>query len=257
MEHGHNQTTRGLTRLDLLAVAIIIIILAAVFGPPFLNRRPGPHKSPCQSNMKECVIALHLYCNDYDDTLPSSTLVSHSNKWSRRDFLRFATLRGERSRPKTWSQVLDAHMKNKDIMFCPSDDVDQADPRSRVSYWWKAAIDKAWYGVGCGKPCRRMEDFVYDADQIVLFERKQFHLGERDGLTNGARINAAYLDSHVAIETIANATSGDPINCAANSDGEPMYFNFDNSRPKGPGNPRPARIPATYIDPGKYSDHLP
>jgi len=39
--------------------------------------------------------------------------------------------------------------------------------------------------------------------------------------------------------------------------GEPMYFNFDQSKKTGPGNPPDPKVPAKYIDPTRYSDLLP
>jgi prepilin-type processing-associated H-X9-DG protein len=157
----------------------------------------------------------------------------------------------------TLVQALYKHMKNVDIAYCPDDSADHRDPNSRPSYWWKVAIDKAWYGVDCSKPCRNQRDFPHQADQIVFYEHNSWHFGPANGLINNARINVAYLDSHVRNVVLSNATHGDPINCAANSSGEPMYFNFDNKGPRQPGvNPPRAEKAARYVDPGRYSDVL-
>jgi prepilin-type processing-associated H-X9-DG protein len=186
--------------------------------------------------------------------------VSHSRHWRKSDFLTFATVRGQlppSGRFVTLMQVLYPHMKIKDIIFCPSDPTDQKNPKSTASYWWKVAIDKAWYGVDCPKECRKESDFGYNADQIAFYERNGWHVDQASGLRNGTRINVAYLDTHVRMVILRNATSGDPINCAANTNGEPMYFNFDNDQPKQTdANPPRTGNATRYVDPGRYSDVL-
>lgn len=241
-----------------IAIVVGIILAVSMLLSPVTIVWPWRHyHRSCQSNLKECAIALQQYVNDYDGHLPSSFLVNHSKKWNRRDFLRFATQRGQLppdpSKPlQTWSQVLYDHMgKGREIMWCPDDPVDHdGSNKSRVSYYWKLAADKAWYGVGCTKPCPKETDFVYNSDQVVLYERRAWH-GSGQWLHDSAQINVAYMDTHVKNITLRNATSGDPSNCAA-SLGEPMYFNFDNKT----GKCLPPNVPGRHIDPARYSDHF-
>ncbi|OFX14292.1 MAG: hypothetical protein A2Z18_10880 [Armatimonadetes bacterium RBG_16_58_9] len=255
---------KGDATSQILAVVIVVVVLAVVLSPVAVLRHRGQARwDTCQRNMWYCAKALYIYAeNDYDDCLPSSACVTGSKKWNRKDFLTCATQIGEPppipgARPKTWPQILYSHMMNKDVMFCPEDPVGRNAPDAQVSYWWKVAVDKAWYGQGCSKQYRKENDYAYNADCIILYEHMGWHFGQTDGLKNGAQINCVFLDSHVKTHTIANATSGDPVNCAANADGEPMYFNFDTTRKQAPGNPPDASVPATYVDPGRYFDKLP
>ena len=138
-------------------------------------------------------------------------------------------------------------MKSKDIAFCPSDSVDKTNPNAHTSYYLKLANDKAWYGVGCPKPRRHLADFGYESDQIAFYEHSGWHFGDSSGrLGNRTKINVSYMDTHVEIIEVCNATSGDPINCAVNSDGEPMYYNtsVDNK-----GNTKTPDGPAKLTDP--------
>ena len=254
--------SRGGAALNAVLILGIIAVVVAILLPAIVPRPIHSYKSFCQSNLKECANALALYAQDYDGHLPSSALVGKSKSWNRRDFLTFATRIGKlppdpKQPAKTWPQILYGQMKNKDIMFCYSDSVDREKPGPYVSYWWKLAIDKAGYGEGCSKAYRKLDDFQRAADQVFLYEHQPFHFGGAGGLLNGAQINVAFLDTHVKTITLQNATSGDPVNCAANSDGEPMYFNFDTKKPEGKGNPPPENVPARYVDPGRYSDYLP
>ena len=259
---------KGITRLEIIVVVAIVVVLAVILFPVFEKARSPIHYPSCQQQMKELAVALQIYANDYDGLLPSSALVSGSEEWNKKDFLTFATKVGDLPPGpgtvcRTWPQVLYHHLRNKDAMFCPSDPTFKTNrgvtpsPGAEISYWWKLAVDKAWYGEDCSKEYRRLDDYPRNADCIILYEHMGWHFGSTEGLTNGAQINCAFLDSHVKSHMIQNATSGDPINCAANSDGSPMYFNFDNDQALGPDNPPAPSVPATYVDPGRYSDRLP
>lgn len=250
----------GFTILDGVIILIVIAGVAAVVFPMFARTGGHARRDDCSNNLKECAIALQMYWADYNNTLPSSAIVSRSNKWNKADFVHFGTKLGQvpvptTARPTTWVQALYPYMKSSDIMFCPTDPTDHTSPNSNVSYYWKLAIDKAWYGVGCKKPCRDEADFAFNADQIIFYERAGFHDDHPGDLGNGVRINVVYLDSHVKIATLANCVPGsvaDPT-----SIGEPMYFNYDQDKPRGPNNPPSPKIPAKYTDPAKYSDMLP
>ena len=247
---------RGGTLAITLGIAAIIIVIALVILPMFVPQREIDRKSPCQSNMKELSTALLTYMNDYDGCLPSSMLVRHSKKWNSTDFDTFATRMGTLPpagdrRPRTYCEVLYSHMKSEDIMFCPNDEVDKSNPKARVSYWWKAAVDKAWYGDGC-KPCRNEKDFAYNSDQIIFYERSAWHSNDSSGkLENGATINVAYLDSHIKTVQLTSSTH---VGCSdPTAPGEPRYFNKYIGGKK-PG--EPVKGPARYVDPRLYCDDL-
>ena len=234
-------------------LGMVAIMLAAMMPPHEVAR-----KVTCQNNLKQCIQALKMYSDDYDGQLPSSYLVNRSKQWNPIDSYAFISRPGKlppgpKQRRHTWSQILYDNIKNKDVMWCPSDKVDKTDPDAQTSYWYKLANDKAWYGVGCAKPRRSMNDYVFESDQLAFYERLGWHFGDEKGLRNNVQINAAFMDTHVETILIRNATSGDPMNCAANADGEPMYYNQYN----GPqGETKLDTGPAKHTDPAIYSDKL-
>ena len=240
-------------------VAAVVVGIAFVVLMLFLRVLTTPreivHPASCQSNLKQCAQALKMYSDDYDGQMPSSYLINRSKRWNSPDFLMFATRLGEyppkSNRKHTIWQVLYHNMKNKDIQWCPSDETDHADPRARTSYWYKVANDKAWYGIGCPKPRRSMRDYAYESDQIAFYERLGWHFDDTKGLHNGVQINVSFMDCHAETVCIKrNATSGDPLNCATNTDGEPMYYNISTESQSG----KPDKGPAKHIDPAKYCD---
>lgn len=234
--NGYKTTLTGF----ILAVVMIGLAVMIVFGQSSQESREAALKSSCQSNMMELALAFELYVSDYNNILPSSYLYGRSKTWNKEHFKAFASRRGMiPTRPYiagnfSWPMLLYPHMKNKDIMWCPSDTSVKNDPAARVSYYWKAAIDAAWYGGpdGKGPICRRLGDLDYPADQIILYERVGWHSGDADkGLVDGVTINVAWVDGHVSAKRITNSgyTSDEvPAEPLPKSGvGEPAWYNFD------------------------------
>lgn len=244
------------TRLSLVSFiwAFAVVLVVATAGCGTLSRMGSQaNKAKCLNNLKQLSQALKMYADDYDGVMPSSMQVRHSKTWSKSDSLTFCSTLGKFPpaggvKRVTWPQIFYDYMKSPDIVFCPSDTVDGKDPQARPSYWYKLANDKAWYGVGCPKPRRKMGDYGYESDQVAFYEHLGWHVNDTSGLNNGVQINASYVDTHVETIVIRSATSGDPVDCAVNSDGEPMYYNTDGST----GNVDTG--PARHTDPTRYYD---
>ena len=255
----------GFTLIELLVVIAIIAILAAILFPVFARAREAARKSTCQSNLKECAIALQLYYNDYDATLPSSVvtyetaIAAGGSVTAEEAQKRFVTISGSRPRNDirddweqgaSWAQLVYSHMKNRDIVFCPSDGADHHNLDSEVSYWWKFAADRAWTDPDVA--CQKEGDFVYNSDQIIFYEHRAWHFGSLP-VKNNSQINVAFLDTHVDNVNIINSGGSD-----YDSEGEPMYYNFYNEDPKVVNvNPPAADTATPFYDPRYYSDQLP
>src|SRR5689334_10183077 len=61
---------RGFTLIELLVVIAIIAILAAILFPVFAQARAKARQTTCLSNNKQIGLALLMYAQDYDETLP-------------------------------------------------------------------------------------------------------------------------------------------------------------------------------------------
>jgi prepilin-type N-terminal cleavage/methylation domain-containing protein/prepilin-type processing-associated H-X9-DG protein len=104
---------RGFTLIELLVVIAIIAILAAILFPVFAQARDTARQSACLSNMKQLGVALMMYGQDYDETLPS---------WP---FKGGATGLFNDPRFKAWSyglwvDVLMPYVKNQGVFACPN-----------------------------------------------------------------------------------------------------------------------------------------
>jgi len=88
----------GFTLIELLVVIAIIAILAAILFPVFARAREKARQTSCLSNLKQLSLAILMYAEDYDETLP---YYQHP----------FGV---------AWYDDLNPYMKNRQLLVCPS-----------------------------------------------------------------------------------------------------------------------------------------
>jgi prepilin-type N-terminal cleavage/methylation domain-containing protein len=64
---------QGFTLIELLVVIAIIAILAAILFPVFARAREAARRANCLSNAKQIALAVIMYANDYDETMPAAS----------------------------------------------------------------------------------------------------------------------------------------------------------------------------------------
>jgi prepilin-type N-terminal cleavage/methylation domain-containing protein len=64
------RSRRGFTLIELLVVIAIIAILAAILFPVFAQVRDKARMTSCGSNARQLSLAVQMYTQDYDETLP-------------------------------------------------------------------------------------------------------------------------------------------------------------------------------------------
>ncbi|MBU0610456.1 MAG: DUF1559 domain-containing protein [Armatimonadetes bacterium] len=71
-------TRRGFTLIELLVVIAIIAILAAILFPVFAKAREKARQASCLSNVKQIMLAVLQYAQDYDERFPAG----YYNNWN-------------------------------------------------------------------------------------------------------------------------------------------------------------------------------
>ncbi len=100
---------RGFTLIELLVVIAIIAILAAILFPVFARAREKARQTSCLSNLKQIGLALQMYAQDYDDTLPRSAMYTEPS----------AVL--PEGGPDYWFEQIYPYVNNAQIFACPSE----------------------------------------------------------------------------------------------------------------------------------------
>lgn len=100
---------RAFTLIELLVVIAIIAILAAILFPVFARAREQARRTSCLSNMKQLGLALYMYAQDYDETLP----------------MRYVGITDQWGYEYTWKDCLYPYIKNLQVFACPSNNAAQ------------------------------------------------------------------------------------------------------------------------------------
>ena len=244
----------GFTLIELLVVIAIIAILAAILFPVFAKAREMARKANCMSNLKQLALAYVGYTNDCDGKSPTyATCIGVPGAVVPASPVTFRQLRGAIPPPvgvpqTTWPMRLYGDMKNKDIIWCPSDNGQSSAPLAPVSYVMKAAADS-----NCptrpgapNNPPWRDGDFNYSGDQIIFYENKQFHWGGGALAPNlglgFVTLNAAFCDGHAKTIRLPDLEGL--------GYGEPDYYNWNPTAGGGVG----AYVSA-QTDPRAYCDN--
>ncbi len=90
---------RGFTLIELLVVIAIIAILASILFPVFARARENARRSSCQSNLKQLVLGVMQYAQDYDESIIANTNQTEAG---------------------SWHNIVQPYIKSRQILRCPS-----------------------------------------------------------------------------------------------------------------------------------------
>lgn len=102
---GSRSQRNGFTLIELLVVIAIIAILAAILFPVFAQARDKARGTACLSNMKQAALAITMYQQDYDETIPlgNQEVVGEVYNYD-----------------MSWINAVQPYVKNLQMFVCPN-----------------------------------------------------------------------------------------------------------------------------------------
>ena len=157
----------GFTLIELLVVIAIIAILAAILFPVFAKAREKAKQASCTSNIKQLMLGLLMYANDYDERLPTYY-------WGEGQA-------GNASSCTWWGSTY-PYVKNIQIFACPATSQYEQpwgvwmqlppwnDPNVRIQYGYSELIGNQ--GQGCN-----LSQLKHPAETLVLADCSSTWIG--------------------------------------------------------------------------------
>jgi prepilin-type N-terminal cleavage/methylation domain-containing protein/prepilin-type processing-associated H-X9-DG protein len=116
----HRAQHRAFTLIELLVVIGIISLLAAILFPVFARARENARRASCQSNLKQLMLAVIQYSQDYDERLPSYKMRAMPVDFPATGMGEITELNPPSAFDYYWPASLYPFVKNDGVFMCPS-----------------------------------------------------------------------------------------------------------------------------------------
>ena len=188
-----NNKRKAFTLVELLVVIAIISLLAALLFGAITRVRENARKTNCLSNMKQLQMAVSIYQQPYDETMPLSFA----------DFDPANNIFEPANGEKGWAQSLQPYIQNTQVFGCPNDSSGvTSDPATSFSDY---AYNRALGYVSADIPPRTLAD-IQSAELTILFSEAEpgnasssqpTNLNKSGLLTGAAALTGSKLARHM------------------------------------------------------------
>jgi len=121
---------KGFTLIELLVVIAIISILAAILFPVFARARDNARRASCMSNVKQLMLGVMMYAQDYDERFLYGQRKAYSGEPGAGygDWM-------------YWTVMLQPYVKSTQVFVCPN--TQSSDSITQLNYGVNARISPA------------------------------------------------------------------------------------------------------------------
>jgi prepilin-type N-terminal cleavage/methylation domain-containing protein/prepilin-type processing-associated H-X9-DG protein len=153
---------QGFTLIELLVVIAIIAIVAAILFPVFAQVREKARQANCVSALKQINLALLMYAQDYDETLPKTRFLFRDPSCD------------PKGQSLTWKGAIQPYVKSYDFWRCPSNPnkdlpTEDRDKSIKTSYAVNGAALHGYLDRETAPP-RTVASFAEPATTMLLLE---------------------------------------------------------------------------------------
>jgi len=200
--------SKAFTLIELLVVIAIIAILAAILFPVFAKAREAARKASCQSNLNQCMKAIMMYVQDYDERFPH-----YDMQWDcgvgkpQNSISNHPGTNGAGTNPNTphgetwhsgWAVGANPYIKSTAARFCPN--LPKWDPSSWGDHSWCLTTYqfRPMLAHGANRDGMPLASVEYPASVWAITPWVNYHGGDLVGMDNPAwEENVAFVDGHV------------------------------------------------------------
>jgi prepilin-type N-terminal cleavage/methylation domain-containing protein/prepilin-type processing-associated H-X9-DG protein len=175
---------RSFTLIELLVVIAILAVLAGLLLPVLSSAKESGRATVCLSNLHQFGVALQLYVQENNNTLPSM----------------FDSYPGTTNAYPGPDTVLSTQLGNLNVLRCPSDqwpaDTPRPNPQAGPTYFEQTGSSYSWNFLLNGEDADHLTvmNMAFDPHQIPLaFDKWTFHIARGDDKAK----NYLYADGHI------------------------------------------------------------